>query len=150
MSDEPKEANTLKQNSYAQGDRFIRGGSGGVSPVASSEFALPTAVHLEKIEARLTEQNALLAEVRDHLVSLRVDMGPMADYFASIMKAAQDQEAEAEHLPIGFPAADKLEEAGITAVTDVPRKSSALRRLGLTPDEVTEVLASLMHDHNTL
>lgn len=106
-----------------------------------------TAVLMETIEARLTEQNALLAEVRDHLVSLRVDLAPMADYFASIMKAAGDQEAEATHLPIGFPAAAKLEEAGITAVADVPRKSSALRRLGLDDEEITAVLNKLSQEN---
>ena len=110
----------------------------------------PTAVHLETIEARLTEQNALLAEVRDQIYSLRADLTPMADYFRSIMQAAQDQEAESAHLPIGFPVAAKLEEAGITAVAEVPRKSSVLRRLGLQQDEITAVLTELSQGNNPL
>lgn len=119
------------------------------------EFIPPTAVSpveesMTIIEARLTEQNALLTEIRDHLISLRVDSGPMVEYFRSIMQAAQDQEAEARHLPIGFPAAAKLEEAGITAVAEVPRKSSTLRRMGLEGEEITAVLTKLSEENNPL
>ena len=96
------------------------------------------------------ETKALLVEIRDHLVSLRVDLGPMADYFRSIMQAAQDQEAESAHLPIGFPVAAKLEEAGITTVTDVPRKSSTLRHLGLDEAEITAVLTELSQGNSPL
>ena len=74
----------------------------------------------------------------------------MADYFRSIMQAAQDQEAEAAHLPIGFPAAAKLEEAGITAVAEVPRKSSTLRQMGLDEGEIAAVLTELSQGNNPL
>lgn len=110
----------------------------------------PTDLHLETIEARLTEKNALLAEIRDQLFSLRVDLGPMADYFKSIMQAAEAQDAEANRLPIGFPAAAKLEEVGITAVAEVPRKSSTLRQMGLDDAEITAVLTELSQGKVTL
>jgi len=147
MSEEPKHTGDYTEGGFVTGGPLEFIGDNYCLPLPS---LYPTAAFREKletsvetIEAKLVEQNALLAEVRDHLVSLRVDLGPMADYFASIMKAAQDQEAEATHLPIGFPAAAKLEEAGITAVADVPRKSSTLRRLGLDGDEVTAVLMEI-------
>lgn len=109
------------------------------------EFDLPTAV-LEHTPDE--EIKALLAEVRDHLISLRIDLGPMADYFKTITQAQDD--AESKRLPIGFPAADKLEEAGITAVSDVPRKSSTLRHLGLEQDEITAVLTELSKGNHPL
>lgn len=117
------------------------------------EFILPTAVEdpvvmqLEVLESSSVQQEALLAQIRDHLISLRIDLGPMADYYKKIMQAAQAQaqaqDAEANRLPIGFPAAAKLEEAGYTAVSDVPRKSSTLRHLGLSDEEITAVLTQL-------
>ena len=103
------------------------------------------------MKADLSDKDrALLTQIRDHLYSLRADLAPMADYFAGIMNAAKDQEAEATHLPIGFPAAAKLEEAGMTAVADVPRKSSTLRLLGLDQDEITAVLTELSQGNSPL
>lgn len=125
------------------------------------EFILPTAVEdpvvmqLEVLasssvqqEALLAQQNQLLTEVIAHLISLRVDLAPMAEYF-KVMTQAQD-DAETNRLPIGFPAATKLEEAGYTAVTAVPRKSSTLRHLGLDQDEITAVLTELAKGNRPL
>ena len=77
-------------------------------------------------------------------------VAPVADLLHAVVRQAQDQEAESAHLPIGFPVAAKLEEAGITAVTDVPRKSSTLRHLGLDEAEITAVLTELSQGNSPL
>jgi hypothetical protein len=137
-------------------ERLIGNAEGGYATrpptVIGDGYFIPTAVEepavmmqLEVLEASSVQQEALLAQIRDHLISLRIDLGPMADYYKKIMQAAQAQaqDAEANRLPIGFPAAAKLEEAGYTAVSDVPRKSSTLRHLGLSDEEITAVLTQL-------
>ena len=148
-----KQTDDYEQGGFVHGYPYIVGKIGDRSAFDAIEQATaveadPVIMQLEVLESSSVQQEALLAEIRDQLISLRIDLAPMAEYF-KVMTQAQD-DTEANRLPIGFPAAAKLEEAGYTAVTDVPRKSSTLRHLGLDQDEITAVLTELAKGNRPL
>jgi hypothetical protein len=72
---------------------------------------------------------SMLAEIRDHLYSLRLELMPVTVYYREAMEQAAQAGGYAQGLPSDFPARDALHEAGITSIAQIPRTMRGLKEL---------------------